>query len=306
MINLKNYIVTLAILLFYSQSSSANEVSERLLNYHAQVGTNLRSLAAQIDKFFVNPKNVEEYNRTNLRFYQIFSKVEGQDFNSDFNFKLNVDLPNLKRRFKFSLERRTSKESNAISESKEELVTESDRVNETRGGFSFLNSVAAFDMKLSTGVRIDIPPTPFAEFKLSRDEELWGLLLNIYTNTFWSHRGGLGQSAAIDFSRDLTTYLLLRFVNEGTWLDSTDRILVSHGPSFYYTLSKRRVAAFNARLNYANRPHYRLENYDLSLSYRQVLVDDIFFYELIPGLTFPREINFKRQPSIALKLELVF
>lgn len=286
--------------------SATSDVGTSLLDYHAQVGSNLRALAARVDRFFVNPKNVETYNHTSLRFYQIFSKIEGEDFSSDFNFRLNVDLPNLEKRFKFSLERRTSKESNAISESKDELVTENDRENETRGGFSFLQNLAAFDLKLSTGVRIDIPPTPFSELKISRDEEVFGLLLNIYSNTFWSHRGGFGQSLALDLSRDITEFSLLRFVNESTWLDSTDRILVSHGPSYYYSLSKRRVMSFNARLNYVNRPHYRLENYDLSISYRQVLVDDIFFYELIPGLTFPRDINFKRQPSIALKLELVF
>src|SRR5690606_30763007 len=97
-------------------SLRANEVSDQLLSYHAQVGSNLRALAAQVDKFFINPKNVEEYNRTSLRFYQIFSKVEGEDLNSDFNFRLNIDLPNLEKKFKFSLERRSSKETNAISE----------------------------------------------------------------------------------------------------------------------------------------------------------------------------------------------
>lgn len=298
--------IAVSIQLSLSQLVYASEITDQLIQYRTQVGSNLRFLASQIDSFFINPKNVEEHNRTSLRFYQVFSKVESDDFHQDFNFRLNVDLPNLEKRFKFSLERRTSKESNAISESKEELVTESDRVNETRGGFSFLQSIAAFDLKLSTGVRIDIPPTPFAELKLSRDEELLNLLVNIYTNTFWSHRSGVGQSAAIDLSKSLTSELLLRFVNEATWLDTTDRILSSHGPSLYYRFSNRRMASLNARANYNNRPHYRLENYDLSFSYRQVLVDDIFFCEIIPGLTFPRETNFKRQPSIALKLELVF
>lgn len=290
-----------------AQEVGTDDLSQRLRGYHGQVGGGLRFLAERVDRFFVNSKNVAEVNRTNLRLYQVFSKVESKQMEQDFSYRLNIDLPNLEKRFRFSLERRRKNDNGLNSEGDENLITEVDREETSRGGFSFLmNDLGKFDVKLSSGVRIDIPPTPFAELKVSREFVFEKMILNTYANSFWSYRSGYGQSLAIDINTSVTDDILFRFVNEATWLDSTDRILLSHGPSFYHSIGSRHFLAFNARANYSNRPSYRLENYDLTFNYRYSVIDQILYFDTIPGLGFPRSRGFRRTPRIAFKLELVF
>ena len=161
-------------------------------------------------------------------------------------------------------------------------------------------------MKLSTGVKVSIPPTPFAEFKLSRDVLFLGGKFRFYANTFWSHRDGVGQSSSIDYDYKLFEKLLLRFANEASWTDMTDRIFVSHGPTLFHTISDRRIMAYSARANFVNKPNYALQNYDLSIHYRQTIVQKILFYEVVPRLTFPRSNRFSKVYSGLIKFELVF
>src|SRR5690606_30323513 len=188
--------------------------SADLFELHDQVSQNLVNMAKKVDTFFFNVKDVDTHNQTNIRFYQVFSKTESQDLKKEFYFRLNLDLPNIEKKFRFSLERRSETQVDASAVSKESLVTEVDRPNEVRGGFSYLfERIFDFDIKVSSGVKVSIPPTPFIELKLNRDFLIFNGQLRFYANTFWSHRNGLGQSAALDYDYKLFENFLLRFSN---------------------------------------------------------------------------------------------
>lgn len=278
-----------------------------LLIFHDKVSASLVSVATKIDEFFFNTKDVKNQNQTNLRFYQIFSKSEYDEFKSDFNFRLNLDLPNIEKKLKISIEKKGGSVEQTASGSSGVLLTEKDRERELRGGLSyFLENIFNFDMKVSAGVRLGIPPTPFVDLKISRDFYIGQWRTRFYSSSFWSHRGGFGQSVSLDEDYKISENFLFRFVNEFTWLDSTDRINVSHGPTLYHSISQRRALAYSARINYSNRPSYRLDNYDLAISYRQAIIASIFYYEIVPRLTFPRERNFSKIYSGLFQLELIF
>ena len=114
---------------------------------------------------------------------------------------------------------------------------------------------------------------------------------------------GAGQSLSIDGDRQIVDDLSFRFVNESTWLDLTDELSTSHGPSFYYKISNRRAVSFNSRANLSNRPQYEIDNYDFNLVYRQNLHKEWLYYELIPSINFSRERSFHSHLGITGKVE---
>lgn len=283
------------------------ESSSGLLIFHDKVSASLTSVATKIDEFFFNTKDVKIQNQTSLRFYQIFSKSEYDEYKSDFNFRFNLDLPNIEKKLKISIEKKSGETEQLSSGASNILPTEKDRERELRGGLSyFLDSVFDFDMKISAGVRLGIPPTPFADFKVTRDIFFGDWRTRFYLSSFWSHRGGFGQTVSLDEDYKISENFLFRFVNEFTWLDSTDQINVSHGPTLYHSISQRRALAYSVRANYLNRPNYRLENYDLAMSYRQAIIANVFYYEIVAHLTFPRERNFSKIYSGLFQFELIF
>lgn len=299
------------LLFIFHLTSPASDVAPKsssgLLIFHDKVSASLVSVATRIDEFFFNTKDVKIQNQTNLRFYQVFSKTEYNEYKSDFNFRLNLDLPNIEKKLKISIEKKGGAVEQTPSGSSDNLPTEKGRERELRGGLSyFLENVFDFNMKVSAGVRLGIPPTPFVDFKINRDFYIGQWRTRFYSSTFWSHRGGFGQSISLDEDYKFSENFLFRFVNEFTWLDSTDLINVSHGPTLYHSISQRRALAYSGRVNYSNRPSYRLDNYDLAISYRQAIIANVFYYEIVPRLTFPRDRNFSKIYSGLFQLELIF
>ena len=134
-------------LLLLTSNAWANPFSE----VHESISKRLVNLAGEVDGFFINVKDVEEQNKTSLRFYQTFAEVEHEDFDSKFNFRLNLNLPNLERRFKISFERQARAEETNLSGSGERLETESsEREEYTRGGLEYLiPRLFDFEIKLS-------------------------------------------------------------------------------------------------------------------------------------------------------------
>lgn len=282
-------------------------VGHRKLSNATMISTNW------IDSFFGNKKYLEEQNGTRLRLYHIFSKRESTDLTSETAFKFNLRFPNLEKRLQFSIEKKGSSELATTATPESRLSTEANKNNtDLRAGASYyLKQFVKVDAKLTAGFKLevppkDIPPKLFANFRLSKVfkiSENWST--KAVSNSFWLQKDGVGESVTVDFDRVINKNLLFRFINESTWLDSTSVINTAHGPTLFQRLSSRRAISYNGRFNYSSKPKYRLQNIIWSVSYRQNILKNWFFYELTPFAETNKLNNFNYTPGVSFKLELV-
>ncbi len=273
---------------------------------HGHLSTSLLIATNWIDSFFGDKKSLEEKNGTRLRVYYIASKEESSDFTAEPAFKLDLKLPNLQKKLQISFEKSAKSEKQAgLSPENKPSTDKRVEKEEVRGSISlFLNEVLDFDLKFTTGVKANIPPRLFSNFRISREYNIpGGWTLRTISNTFWEQVPGFGQSLTGDFERTLSDNLLLRVINESTWLDESDEITASHGPTLFQRLSSRRVVSYNIRANYTNRPQYQLDAYVFNLVYRQNISKGWLFYEIVPTISFPRSYNFKSRLALAAKIE---
>ena len=119
-------------------------------------------------------------------------------------------------------------------------------------------------------------------------------------------RDGFGETTSLNFDNQINNEILFRYQNEVTWLDETDEVNFIFGPTLYHRLSSHRAIAYNIKASGINKPTIFVNNYRVSIDYRQKLYKEWFFYELNPAVDFPKEKDFKKVYSIAIKFETVF
>jgi hypothetical protein len=282
-------------------------LKDKVYTAHDVLSKKLMTTTNWIDSFFGNKKYLEEQNGSRLRFFNIFSKFESDKFRSQPAFKFNFRFPNLQKKLQINFEKRGKNETNLTAIPETRLSTEDGRTeDDLRSSASyFLDNMLDFKIKVTAGARIRWPVKLFGNLRISREflfPRNWEF--RIISNSFWEQVEGYGESFSADFSKQLSENFLFRFVNETTWLDDSDITYVAHGPSLYQRLSVRRVISYNARVNYNNRPTYHLQNYALSVIYRQNIMKQFLFYELVPQVSFDKSRNFKAKSGIALKIEL--
>lgn len=291
-----------------NQTATFDRIQEGIDNTQSFLSKKVLNTTNWIDSFFGNKKSLDEQNGSRVRLFYILSKEESQDFDHTPSYKVDIRLPNLQKKIQISLE--SSQDSEAATPTPEtQLSTESDSPVNTQGGERgsisyFFKELAETKFKLSAGARFGIPPRVFTNFRASKEHDLgYFWKLRAISNTFWEQDQGFGESLSMDFSKELSSNLNIRLVNEATWLDSSDTINASHGPTLFHILSKRRIVSYNYRQNYSNRPNYRLNEHLLNIVYRQNIHDNWLFYEMIPSLRFARYDHFHSHLGVTVKVE---
>lgn len=274
---------------------------------HSYVSKRLMVFTNWFDSFFGTKQSLEEQNQSRIRVYHLLSRGEKGPINQSPGYNVQLRFPNLQKRVQLNFEKEASNETDTPS--LEENQIESNPLppdTDFRGGLSFFwREVYRFNFKLSAGVKVSLDPTPYANFRISRN-----FIYNKKTKshlileTFWDKKNNYGQNASFDLNRKLNDTFLFRFANDFTWLDDTDTISASHGPTLFHRINHRMALSYNIRAGYANRPDYRVQSYNFSITFRQNLYKDWFYYDLTPFLAFNRSSNFRREPGASFKLEV--
>ena len=274
---------------------------------HSFVSKQILILTNYFDSFFGDKKNLEVHNGSALRFYHITTKSEGAKVENEFAYSFNLGLPNLQRKLQLSIEKNSDTQIQATTQQEGALQTEAGRDNEsTRVGVGvLLKPFLNWNVKLTGGVKAQLPPIPFAQLLFSRVIEIGKWNMRLVPRFFWNKQDSYGQSFTADFDRRLSKFLLFRFSNEQTWLDNDQILRTSHGPSLFQSLTDKISVSYNIRALFSDDPNFRLLNYNASISYRQNILKRWLFYEVIPSLGISKR-DFNLTPSASIKFELVF
>ncbi|MBT3980855.1 MAG: hypothetical protein HOE90_05835 [Bacteriovoracaceae bacterium] len=282
---------------------------------HTDFSRSILTLSNWLDSFFGDVKSLEDKNGTNLRIYTLSLKKEREELNNEINFKFQINLPNLKKRLNFTLEKSSAKSKEEFTATKETNADPAATQNsDVKAGLSyFLFDKDEYNIKLSSGIRLRWPPYPYANLRFSHNVPIGKLKISHIANSFWElnncnskkYRVCYGEILTQDFDYAFSRKAVVRWTNNAIWNFKMNSFSLEIGPSFYYIFSKRRAASLNLRSHFNDTELFSLKSHTLSTNYRQRFHKDWLFGEIGIFSTLQRAYHWRDDWGVVLKLEAI-
>ena len=301
--------IILFLILFNSLAQAKDNFAD---HSHRTLSKKITSFAETVDDFFGKDRGNNRINKTRVRIYVDSLKKEGNIPITEGNIKLQLVLPKTQERLQFILESEDDSDNITTTSSRAQRATgrgetAGEKVREsTTAGFRYLLDSASLKTSIGTGVIFDtVSPRPFYRLRIFRDAQFGKWLFRPQQEIFYVSANGYSTDTDLDLNKRISPQWSFRFVNNIQWND-TDYILnFQNGPSWFQKISEKIGLSYNAHIFTANQPAFQINNYSLSVGYRQLLYKDWFFWTLTPALNFPRDNNFNRTPSVAVRFETI-
>ncbi|MCF8059392.1 MAG: hypothetical protein K9K67_08850 [Bacteriovoracaceae bacterium] len=265
---------------------------------HESVSNTILLLSNRIDSFFGSRRGDDEANGSRLRVFYDSTFRQDQKWEDRVDMRFSLRLPQLQKLLNLSFKREGGKappkeapKETPIAPKLKDLI-----VTTQKWTFNF-----------NTGLRVDIPPNLFARARLRRTMlffDLWEF--NPTQEATWFQEQGFGLNFSHDLDYQLAPDLLFRIVNSVFWLDDTDEVTTTHGPSLFQQLSDNRALSYSLQAQGTNRPKYYINNYVASIQYRQLIHSNWLFLEIRPAVDFPKERRWQEVYSLFFRIEAVF
>lgn len=264
--------------------------------------------AGYIDNFFGDDRNFQESNKSVLQFD--ITRVVGRGAEQRFVFsgRGKVHLPNLEKRLHLLVE--TDPDKNVTGEQPQAQKT---TINEVAAPESFA-AAARFENAVETrahysadaGIQMQgLDTSPFVRGRGRYTVSLEQWQIKLAETLFWFNNTGTGATTQLDFERQISEHRLFRASTNGTWLRNTQNVDLSQDLSVYHTLDERSGLLYQASAIGVSRPQWRVTEYIALVAYRYRLHRKWMFLELSPQLHYPVAENYRVNPMLSLRLELL-
>ncbi|GAB4016043.1 MAG: hypothetical protein Fur0010_15580 [Bdellovibrio sp.] len=275
---------------------------------HQELSRSLFIFSNTIDSFFGGQRADDLPNGSRIRLYWTANKEENTALTGESAVRANIVLVETQKKLKVSFK-------NKYEEESEKKLEESDKKTapEKSANSSKASSPSTFDpldllrwrLKFDSGIRVDIPPEPFAKLRLLKSWYFGHYELRPGQEVFWYLESGFGETTRLDLDRPISEDLLFRYENWVTWRDETDEYDFASGPILYQRLSDRRGLSYNLKILGVSNPTWHVNDYKFEVSYRQLLWRQWFFVEITPYVHFPKSREWEKTFGMSFKLEAV-
>ena len=267
-------------------------------------------IGAYIDGFMGDIDTLKDTNKSYVRVYFDFDGSKNDSIGIKPKIRFSLDLPIAKKKLRLVVE---SDPDESIQE-RNLAQLPSTVQSESEGlyaSFRYLFDSEKWQrLSFDWGVKARLPPDPFARSRAVRRWELsdyWDM--HYSQEVFWFESKGLGSYTQFDFDRyfDSNDDFFLRVTNVLDWNERREQFDLLEQLSLYQDVSDKRAVQYAVGFTGLNREsHSVITNFFTRATYRRRLYKDWLFYELTPGVEFPRDEDFKANPFISLRLEILF
>jgi hypothetical protein len=250
--------------------------------------------AAKFDSFFGNRRFDEEARRTHGRagLRVIWDEEDGVDF--DGTLRVSVDFPNLDHRVNAFLGR---EDEDAFLSGSEDNLDFLPQFFQREGRQEWIvglgyrpvgtdRSSLDFDAGVDVGSSVD----PFLR---SRYRHYWLVgddnLIRARQTVYWTTRKGVGSGTLLEFERPLGQRTLARLSANVVFDDETEGGDWETGVTLFRGFSPNAAIAWYVGIDGESGREVPIESYGTRLTYRQRMLREWFFGELITGVTWPRD-----------------
>lgn len=278
---------------------------------HAKLSGDILNVANKLDNFFGNDRSDDESNNTRIRIYTISTKFEAQNPSTEGNLKLQLVLPKTQKRLQLVVESDDDDEDQnndaaGVGANNQANPNNQNNSNATSAALRYIVDAAGIRTSFDSGLRFTDTPQLFYRIRFRKNVRLsdkW--VFRPVEQIRWLQDEGHSSNTDLDFDRSIDKTWSFRFQNNVFWNDQDYIIFLTNGPSWFQRINDKIGLSYNFRINSANIPAFSVNNYNFSVGYRQLLYKKWFFGSLTPALSFPRENNFHRTPSLTLRFDAI-
>lgn len=286
-------------------------VVDMLSPYHERLTRWVENTGRGIDSFFGTDEAWRVDNDSYLRLRQAFIYDERDKYNDRLRHNLRLDLPTAEDRLRFIIE-----------SAPEDDETTTDRAPGGPGGSSRVtrdNTLLGigggkrrdpregWTTRNQAGVRFRWPPDPYVRTIARRTwsvGELWDI--NSYNRVAWFESEGFSATTRLDLDRPLAPLWRFRFITDLRWSEEDDYLEFTESLNFTQILSRRAAINYVAGFDGKSFSGPRIENYFLFLDYRRNIHKELLYINFVPGVSFPRELDFRPNWAVTFELEFYF
>jgi len=167
--------------------------------------------------------------------------------------------------------------------------------------YTRLRSLVSIDSGIKIGVHSDAHVrmryqyvNPFGEVYLLRFSEI----------AMWQAIEHFSNTVQLDLERKLTTFSLVRWGNNVTYLEGTPGVTWNTGISFFTQLTPKSAISYDTSIWGVNSPHWVTQNYRVGSLYRRNFYRPWLFFEFAPEVTWPKDVSGHRNSTYAFMTTL--
>lgn len=281
---------------------------------HDLIATRVEASARWFDTFFDDPNFVEEDVSTRLRVRTdaFFSQRDEEKFSANVNLKLHLPALSHALKSKVSLlvggdetlddpdVAGTNSIDNALNDATDDP---------TVGLQYFLFANRDLNVNMTAGVRLSGPALfvgPRASYVHTLSEVM---LLRFIERIRWYTDDGWESRTRLDLDRSFGSSRFFRQTFEIRWRESSrdeDGFRFQALTNLTQRLSSRQAVSYRWNNTLKTEPDIHMDSTVLLVQYRRRIFRKWLFCELIPQLAFQDEYDWKANPGVTLRLEVVF
>ncbi len=270
------------------------------------------SFASGIDRFFGDNRDFQESNKSVLQMN--LSEVFEPDGQRKFALtgRAKLSLPAAQRRLHLVLE--TDPEKNTTGSATDEgAKVLSVGQTEVAAPGSYAAAIryqkaeeGVWSFGTDAGIKLRSSLQPFVRARGSYAVPIGEWRLKLAQSVFWFNTIGVGESTQLDFERIISPAVLFRASSNATWLHDKQSFDLRQDFTVYHVLNERAALLHQASVIGVSQPQSQVTGYVLLSNYRYRLHRDWLFFELSPQLHFPKAQNYRLNPLLLMRLEILF
>jgi len=269
----------------------------------------LVGFVSSVDRFFGDDRH---YQETNDSVFQLdINRVMGYGGEHRFilSGRANVHLPVAEKKLHLIIE--TNPDKNAVVDPKQTQTAPLVEPATPESYGAALRFVRAMEERwhfnADAGLKFaGLNTTPFVRTRASLAVPVDQWRVKLAETAFWFNTIGVGETTQLDLERTISAPLLFRATSVATWLNDRQNFDLRQDLTVFHTLDERTAFLYQASVIGVSQPVTRVTDYVVLMQYRYRLHKKWMFFDVSPQLHFPWERSYKLNPTLSLRLEMLF
>lgn len=274
-------------------------------NLRNRLSSRVVGIAEDIDSYFSDKEISDIKNKSFLQLRQQTQFKKSGEINNEFKIRGKLHLPQTQERLNIFIESGFNRSEDMSSEIlNNDIETQEDSFRAL--GVEWLRS-RKWQISSRAGIRTRLPIDPYYKLDLRRTYPLGPRWQGTVKQTFWYyHELGWGEESRLYFQRYISETMRLRMISQAEFQDRNNYYELAQILALHQDVNPRTTVQYSIGILDNTDSDQEALNYFLSIDMRRKLVKDWLLLNLSPQITAPESLNYKVQPSLSLRIELLF
>lgn len=274
-------------------------------------GGQVNTVANRLDLFFADQRADDELARSRVRIRQSYEVRERSLPSDDTQISVNLKLPGLEDKFRFDWFQ--SEEEKAKEQEKKRLKKKGKgskavaKKPATKPSITNKSLDTNWQFRSTLGFSAKIPPVVTWNNRL-RKNFVTGTVINRFVEQLsWFSDRDWETQTTLDNDHSITENILFRFRDTVDWRITRKGFKTGHGPILLHRVTDDDAFSYGFTTStIVEDGVWYVSNYRVAPTYRRNVYHHFVYFNLTPGLDFPKDWSFRRTPFIFAQLEMLF